>query len=268
MVARLAQGTRNARGTLVQMCATSSSMGRGGAVEAFLSRVGPTLRGGTASTMDRGEIEQLICCLESTMADEDIDWGRLHGTWDVCFTTARDVRGLMNERPLPFAQANLVGQVYDEAGGVENFIVLTAVRDTSWPLISDFLNGTSIRVGVQAEWQVTGMRSIGLRFKRASLGQIEFTDEAALKSLLINPIFPPRGQWNLDALGFLRDAKLTLDFLSGAEAAGDGGEDSRSSGRRGRSITPSLHIAYLDDDLLVGRAIETGGLYVYRRRQT
>ena len=225
-------------------------------VDAFLNLVAPTSRGGSTSAMDRGEIEQQICSLESTMADRDIDWGRLCGTWDVVFTTARDVRGLMNERPLPFAEANLVGQVYDNAGGVENYIVLTAVRDRAWPLISDLLSGTSLSVRVQAEWRITGVRSIGLSFKRASVGQIEFSDEAMLKAVLTNPVFPPRGQWNLDALELLRDSNLSLDFVSGA----DDGADTRR-------VLPSLHIAYLDDRLLIGRAVETGGLYVYRRRQ-
>ncbi len=210
--------------------------------------------------MDRGEIEQQICYLESTMADEDIDWGRLHGTWDVCFTTARDVQGLMAERPLPFAEANLVGQVYDETGSVENFIVLTAARDKSWPLISDLFGGTSIGLRVEAEWKITGMRSIGLRFKRASVGRIEFTDDAMLKAVLTNPVFPPRGQWNLDALELLRDFTLSLDFVSGSDTGADMSESSK--------VPASLHIAYLDDDLLIGRAVETGGLYVYRRRQT
>lgn len=259
MVTRQARLSRDSRGARVEARAGSFPDGgsRGEAVAAFLDRVRPTQRGGAASTMDRGEIEQQICYLESTMADEDIDWRRLNGTWDVIFTTSRDVQGLMADRPLPFAEANLVGQVYDETGGVENFIVLTAVRDKGWPLISDLFSGTSIRVMVQAEWKITGMRSIGLRFKSASVGRIEFTEDAMLNAVLTNPIFPPRGQWNLNVLELLRELNFSLDFVNGADNGGNVSE---------RRVPASLHIAFLDDDLLIGRAIDTGGLYVYRRR--
>jgi hypothetical protein len=78
-----------------------------------------------------------------------------------------------------------------------------------------------------------------------------------LNAVLTNPIFPPRGQWNLNVLELLRELNFSLDFVNGADTGGNVSE---------RRVPASLHIAFLDDDLLIGRAIDTGGLYVYRRR--
>ena len=210
-------------------------------------------RGSTESAVDRGAVEECILELESHSGD-NVDFSLLYGpsgsqAWDVVYTTARDVRGLMQERPVPWGEATLVGQEFQASGLVTNFIRLTAVD-------FNILSGTSLNVKVLAQWRVSGMKSIGLRFLQASVGEIEVGDDSPLAALLTNAILP-RGQWNIDVINGLRELKLLeWNFVSDSDKSAE------------VRIAPALSLGFLDDDLLVGRAIETGGLYVYRRRKS
>ena len=69
----------------------------------FVAACRPTLRGSAASALERGRIEELITRLEGTVSEEDVDFSKLHGpgasrTWDVLYTTARDVRDIVKPR--------------------------------------------------------------------------------------------------------------------------------------------------------------------------
>lgn len=174
----------------------------------FIDAVRPTLRGSAASPFERGRIEELVTRLESTVARESVDFSKLYGpsgsrSWDVLYTTARDVSGIVKPRPVPFGEATLCGQRFGSDGSVTNFIRLTAVVDQSFPIVSDTLAGTSVNLKVNAQWKVTGPRSIGLRFLSASVGEIELEDGSPVLALLTSSILP-RGQWNLDVINGLR----------------------------------------------------------------
>ena len=171
-------------------------------------------------------------------------------------TLTRAARFVRSSGPVPFGEATLVGQEFTRDGLVTNFIRLTAVPDAWFPLVSDALSGTSLNVKVVAQWKVTGLKSIGLRFLSASVGEVEVEDGSPLASLLTSAILP-RGQWNVDLINGLRELKIfQLDFVSEADKSKD------------VRIRPSLSLGYLDDDLLVGRAVDTGGLYVYEARRS
>jgi hypothetical protein len=221
----------------------------------FLDSISGTGRGSLASLRRRGEIEEKLCGLESSVASDGIDWSLLPGKWNVVYTTARDVRDIVKDEPLPFVKSTLVGQEFDEGHNCTNFIELKAMKDRAYPIISDLLDGSSITIRVRAKYQITGMkkRSIGLRFISAAAGSVEFQDDSPLKLLLLNAVFPPRGQWNLNVLNFLKDFEIKYEFISESEA------------ERPTAIRPSLNVTYLGEDLLCGRAVDTGGLYIYRR---
>lgn len=213
----------------------------------FYQRIKGTERGARTSSIERGAIEEALVQLENVVASESIDWSHLPGTWNVVYTTARDVRDIVKEQPvIPFARSTLVGQEYSsiEEGEVTNIIRLELV---DLPPFLDILSGTHISILVKADYAISSLKSIGLRFKSAAVGHVEPSD--GIEGLILNPVLP-RGQWNLTLLNFLRDLEIAFQFPEGSPS---------------NRIRPSLDITFLDSNLFVGRAQQGGGVYVYER---
>lgn len=204
-----------------------------------------TERGSKASALQRGHIEEALVALESTFAatGNAIDWDLLPGTWNVAYTTARDVRDIVQDNPLPFVKSTVVGQRFSpvEDQQVTNIITLEVVN-------VPVLEGTSISVHVDAEFAIAAPKSIGLRFKSAAIGFVDPSE--SLQSIILNAILP-RGYWNLEAITALRDFEIKYEF----------GDVTSSSSR----IRPSLDVTFLSESLLLGRAQQGGGIYCYQR---
>lgn len=215
----------------------------------FFRRIEGTERGSRTESLQRGTIEEALVDLEHLAASRPIDWSHLPGTWNVVYTTARDVRDVVKDGPIiPFARSTLVGQEYSslERGQVTNIIKLELV---DLPPLLNFLSGTNVSILVKADYTISSLKSVGLRFKSAAIGHVEPSGD--LEGLVLSPILP-RGQWNLAVLNFLRDAEIGYNFPS-------------STSNRSNRIQPSLDITYLDEDLFVGRAQQGGGVYVYSK---
>jgi len=200
-----------------------------------------TQRGSKASARQRGYIEEALVALESSASGSAIDWDLLPGTWNVAYTTARDVRDIVQDNPLPFVKSTVVGQRFSsvEEGRVTNIITLEVVN-------APILEGTSISIHVDADFVVASPKSIGLRFKSAAIGFVEPSE--SLQSIILSAMLP-RGYWNLQVIAALRDFEIKYAF------------NSSSSSR----IRPSLDITHLSQNLFVGRAQQGGGIYCYQR---
>ena len=215
------------------------------AKQRFKDAVRGTQRGNRTDSIERGEIEEAQVALETTVAGERIDWSLLPGTWDVIYTTARDVRGIVGEEPFLMCKSRVVGQRYGTPvnclGRVTNIIEL----EFDIP----FLRGTIVSINVEADYTIDSIRSIGLLFKSASFGRIE--PGAALQDVL-TPAVLPRGWWNLAVMNYLREFKVGFEFPGTSRATES-------------MIPPALFVTYLDEDMFIGRAQQGGGVYVYRR---
>lgn len=220
------------------------------AKKTFFERIQGTQRGARTSSLERGAIEEALVELENVVASQPVEWSQLPGTWNVVYTTARDVRDIVEDQPVvPFARSTLVGQEYSSLkdGEVTNIIKLELV---DLPPFLDVLAGTCISILVKADYSICSLKSIGLRFKSAAVGHVEPSE--GLEGVILNPVLP-RGQWNLSLLEFLRNVEVAYQFP---------GMVSTSNPSR---IGPSLDVTYLDEDLFVGRAQQGGGVYVYQR---
>lgn len=212
--------------------------------------VSSTERGGMADSLTRGRVEELQVALESSTAGLPVDWSLLEGTWNVIYTTARDVTGIVRNDPrLPY-KSLMVGQEYSwGAGRQEVRGVVTNIIEVE--LLPFFLQGTTFSINVEADFAISACRSIGLRFRSVSLRRLE--PGANLQGLLA-PALLPRGWWNLQTLDFIRSLDLTFMFpIKGSADA---------------AIPSSLDITYLDSDMLIGRAQGGGGVYMFERLPT
>lgn len=223
-----------------------SSEGTGLAKKMFLDAVRGTQRGSQTSSIERGQIEEAQVALEAQVAGGRIDWSLLPGTWDVVYTTARDVKGIVGEEPFLMGKSRVVGQRYEVPvnglGRVTNIIELQ--------LDVPLLEGTTVSINVEADYRIDSVRSIGLLFKSASIGRIQ--PGPALQDVL-TPALLPRGWWNLTAMQYLREFKIGFEFPGSSARA------------QGTMIPPSLFVSFLDEDMFIGRAQQGGGVYVYRR---
>jgi len=216
----------------------------------FYKLVEDTERGGNTTAIQRGEIEERLVQLESRSVRRHIPWDLLEGKWNVIYTTARDVRGIVRDVPDGFPLRALhVGQEYaplgDETGKVVNVIQVE--------LQVPILQGTRISLIVEADYAITNLKSIGLRFRAASIRNVELGK--GLQNLL-TPAVLPRGSWNLAAIEFFRNFGVRYNF----------NESKREENEKLDSKIPSsLDITVLDDDMLVGRAQGGGGIYAFKR---
>lgn len=224
------------------------------AKQLFFERIRGTERGARTSSLERGTIEEALVNLENVVASQAINWSHLPGTWNVVYTTARDVRDIVKDQPiLPFARSTLVGQEYSPlvggGGEVTNIIKLELV---DLPPLVSILSGTCVSILVKADYSISSLKSIGLRFKSAAVGHVEPSE--GVEGLILNPVLP-RGQWNLSLLNYLKDLEIAFQFPG----------ESTSNSSRMNTIRPSLDVTYLDSNLFVGRAQQGGGIYVYER---
>lgn len=216
--------------------------------DAFYKLVEDTERGGNTTAIQRGQIEERLVEIEGRLAGRDLRWDLLEGKWNVVYTTARDVRGIVRGVPEGFpVRALHVGQVYScpATGKVLNVIQVE--------LQVPILKGTRVSILVEADYAITNLKSIGLRFKAAQIGKVELGE--GLQNLL-TPAILPRGNWNLAAVNFVRNLGFQLNFYN-PERGDNEKQDS--------NISSSLDITVLDDDMLVGRAQGGGGIYAFKR---
>lgn len=247
--AYLSNGRRTA---LKTFCSTRIDIDKDASIvdlkEAFYKLVQDTERGGNTTAIQRGRIEESLVEIESRLAGSDIRWDLLEGKWNVVYTTARDVRGIVKGVPEGFpVRALHVGQVYSRpaTGKVLNVIQVE--------LQVPILKGTRVSILVEADYAITNLKSIGLRFRAARIGNVELGE--GLQNLL-TPALLPRGNWNLAAVNFVRNLGLQFNFYN-PERGDKGKQDSK--------ISSSLDITVLDDDMLVGRAQGGGGIYAFKR---
>ncbi|CAI5988507.1 unnamed protein product [Closterium sp. NIES-65] len=222
----------------------------------LLWNVDGTERGAKADSERRGEIEEAVVDLErlgGTPLTSGLD--RLDGWWELKYSTAADVTGILmapSSFPLPILQVGRIFQRYICAGRTDGGTVQNVVR-WSLPGLQDKEGASLI---VTAEFDVRSGRSIQLQFERAAVGGVKINEQ--LQALLA-PAALPRTQLSLDALQFFRSLELSVPL----------GSPLRSTTEVLSSSIPAnrFMITFLDERILVGRAVATGGVFIFEKSE-
>ncbi|CAM6033431.1 unnamed protein product [Sphagnum compactum] len=217
----------------------------------LLQSVLDTDRGSSALIEKRAIIEEAMVELEKFDAGLPLNLEHLDGTWLLQYTTAPDVISLLQASQLPFLQ---VGQVYQQfmcRGSTQGGTVKNIVRWSIPGLLQENEGATLI---VTAQFSVASSRSIVLQFQEARVGEVEIS--ADLQAFLA-PAFLPRTFLNLQILQFLRSLDVRVPLA---------GRQIQSTERA--PIGLRYYLTFLDNNMLLGRALGSGGVFIFSRTQS
>nr|GMC51599.1 probable plastid-lipid-associated protein 10, chloroplastic isoform X3 [Ipomoea batatas] len=232
---------------------------------------------GLATTADqRSSIEEALVSVEAFDAGQGLDLGKLDGTWRLQYTSAPDVLILFESAArLPVFQVGQVFQKFEcqdrsNGGFVRNVVkwsipglfevnlslylslimldlaayYLSAIR----MCMVCFLEQEGVTLVVTAKFSCVSSRNIFLQFEEISFQDVNISEEL---QALIAPAILPRSMLNFEILQFLRTFKAQVPL--------------RSSNRR--SVGGLYYLSYLDNNMLLGRAVGGGGVFIFTRAQ-
>jgi len=216
--------------------------------EELVAVVEATKRGAFADLNKRAEIEEAQTRLESVGGDAIDVRGGLQGKWKLLYTTSFDLLPLFWVDNL--SQANQIGSIFQEfdepdatgKGKVKN-IILGGLP----PFLEE------VTLTVSARYEVLSDRRITLSFEEAQVDSAVLTD---LGKTIVSPAVLPRGQLNMRILQLIQDFSVAVPLgtpleTSAREAVGN----------------PTLLLTFLDETLLIGRALPGGGVYILEKEQ-
>ncbi|KAL8268604.1 hypothetical protein R6Q59_002402 [Mikania micrantha] len=214
-----------------------------------LKAIQDTQRGLVTTANQRSEIEESLVDLESyAVANEAIDLGILDGTWRLQYTSASDVLILLDSSSkLPFFQVGQIFQKFECKGQADGGYVRNVVR---WSIPSLLEENEGATLLVSAKFSVVSRRNIYLQFEEIALQNIIISEEL---QALIAPALLPRSFLSLQILQAIRAFKAQIPVTN------------TSPGRR--SVGGLYYLSYLDRNMLVGRAVGGGGVFVFSRAQ-
>ncbi|XP_024988153.1 probable plastid-lipid-associated protein 10, chloroplastic isoform X2 [Cynara cardunculus var. scolymus] len=215
----------------------------------LLKAVQDTQRGLVTTPNQRSEIEESLVDLESfEVGNEAIDLGTLDGTWRLQYTSASDVLVLLDSSSrLPFFQVGQIFQKFECKGEDDGGYVRNVVR---WSIPSLLEENEGATLLVSAKFSIVSRRNIFLQFEKIALQNINISEEL---QALIAPALLPRSFLTLQVLQAIRTFKAQVPV------------NNTSPGRR--SVGGLYYLSYLDRNMLVGRAVGGGGVFVFTRAQ-
>ncbi|BBN03461.1 hypothetical protein MPTK1_2g23650 [Marchantia polymorpha subsp. ruderalis] len=219
----------------------------------LLKLANETGRGLTASADQRAEIEEAMVGVEKFDAGKPLQLDDLDGTWLLQYTTAPDVVGILQAAQTPFLKVGQIFQKFECRGRLDGGSVKNVVR---WSIPSILQEGDGATLVVDASFSVCSPRSIALRFEEAKLGDILISEEL---QGFIAPAVLPRSFFLLQILQFLRTLAIRVPLVRPPRP---GGETTTSV-----PIGLRYYLTYLDRDMLVGRALGNGGIFIFSRTQ-
>ncbi|KAF8379871.1 hypothetical protein HHK36_027336 [Tetracentron sinense] len=182
-------------------------------------------------------------CVERYDAGAPIDLGRLDGTWRLQYTSAPDVLILLDSAArLPFFEVGQIFQRFECRDQSDGGVVRNVVR-WSIPTLLEEQEGATLLVS--AKFSVISQRNIYLQFEEVSVQNINISEE--LQALIVPAILPR----TFSSLQFIRSFKAQFPV--------------RSPERQ--SVGGLYYLSYLDGNMLLGRAVGGGGVFVFSRAQ-
>ncbi|KAM7472375.1 hypothetical protein LguiA_010558 [Lonicera macranthoides] len=212
----------------------------------LLRAIQDTQRGLITSPDQRSFIEEALVNVEGYDAGEAIDLNKLDGTWRLQYTSAPDVLVLFDAASrLPVFQ---VGQIFQkfECDQHEGGYVRNVVRWSILNLLEEQEGATLI---VSAKFSVVSPRNIYLQFEEVFIENLKISEEL---QAVIAPALLPRSFFSLQILQFIRSFKAQVPVRN-------------TTGRR--SVGGLYYLSYLDGNMLLGRAVGGGGVFVFTRAQ-
>ncbi|XP_031498777.1 probable plastid-lipid-associated protein 10, chloroplastic isoform X2 [Nymphaea colorata] len=212
----------------------------------LLRAVQDTQRGFVATPDERASIEEILVKLECCDSGAAIDLQKLDGTWRLQYTSASDVLVLLDSSErFSFFQVGQIFQKFECRDQVDGGIVQNVVR---WSIPSILEENEGATLLVTAKFKVVSKRNIYLQFEEVGLGHVKINENL---QALIAPAILPRTFLSLQILQFIRSFKTQISLRSPAR----------------RSVGGLYFLSYLDRDMLLGRALGGGGVFVFTRAQ-
>ncbi|CAN7006839.1 unnamed protein product [Brassica oleracea var. botrytis] len=215
----------------------------------LLRAVQETQRGLTATSDQRSVIEEALVTVEGFNGGEAIDLMKLDGTWRLQYTSTPDVVVLFEAASrFPFFQ--VVGQIFQKFecrdrsdGGIVRNVVQWSV-----PSLLEEQEGATLVV--TAKFDKVSSRNIYLQFEEISVRNININEQV---QALLAPAILPRSFLNLQILQFIRTFNAQIPVTA------------TSPGRR--SVGGLYYLSYLDNNMLLGRSVGGGGVFVFTKSQ-
>lgn len=217
----------------------------------LLSEVLETGRGLSTTADQRAIVEEKLVAVEKFDAGTPLELDELDGTWLLQYTTAPDVVQILQASETPFLQVGQIFQKFECKERADDGVVRNVVRLS----VPGILQDDGATLVVTAEFSVVSSRSIALNFEEAQLGQVEIS--AGLQALLA-PAFLPRTFLNLEVLQFFRNLIVRVPLVQSVI---------RNNTTKRAPVGLWYYLTYLDRDMLVGRALGSGGVFVFCRTQ-
>ncbi|KAG6431496.1 hypothetical protein SASPL_109575 [Salvia splendens] len=213
----------------------------------LLRAVTDTNRGLTATPLQRSAIEEALVDVESFDAGEPIQLSLLDGTWRLQYTSASDVVILFQSaETLPFFEVDQIYQKFECDDQSREGVVRNIVRWSIPNLLEEHEGATLI---VSAKFSTVSVRNIYLEFQEITVQNIKIGEE--LQALLA-PAILPRSFLSLQILQFIRSFKAQFPVRPSSQS---------------RSVGGLYYLSYLDRNMLLGRAVGGGGVFVFTRAQ-
>uniref|UniRef100_A0A803PBD6 Plastid lipid-associated protein/fibrillin conserved domain-containing protein n=1 Tax=Cannabis sativa TaxID=3483 RepID=A0A803PBD6_CANSA len=219
----------------------------------LLRAVQDTQRGLITTADQRSLIEEALVSVEGYNRGTPIDLVKLDGTWRLQYTSASDVLILLEAAArLPFFQVGQIYQKFECRDQSRGGIIRNVVR-WSIPNLLEEQEGATLLVS--AKFDVVSVRNIYLQFEEITVQNIKISEE--LQSL-IAPAILPRSFISLQILQFLRSFKAQFPVTNRALSATEPGR---------RSVGGLYYLSYLDSNMLLGRSVGGGGVFVFTKAQ-
>ena len=200
--------------------------------------------------------------------EEEEDWmrNRVNGRWELIYTTALDVTGLLvfsvPPPPLPFFPPPpiVVGDIFQEFKTDAKEIVNEIRASVPWLL--EEKDGVILRVNATYkevdDSSNNSKKALELVFQEAVVSDVRISE---LTETLLAPAILPRSELNQRALLFLRDFKVRFPLFGRAARAMGGSDENGVSG----AAVGRYEFSYCDEDVLIGKATGSQGIFIFTK---
>jgi hypothetical protein len=207
---------------------------------------------------------------------DDFDDALLDGRWKLIFTTALDVTGLLvlsiPPPPVPFFPPPpvVVGDIFQEFK-TETKEIVNEIR-VSVPLLLEEKDGVILRVNAtykeakssnSSSSNDNSKRALELVFQEAVVSDVRISE---FTEMLLAPAVLPRTELNQRVLLFLRDFEVRFPlFGRAARAMGGGTESTNENERTPGAAVGRYEFSYCDEDVLIGKATGSNGIFIFTK---